>query len=137
MNLTITPEPGFVNFSPVGFRQVASDLIRCMDSFEPVKFSIVPYFLCCRAIELALKAAHLETQRQDAVKKSFGHDLFASYHALAASEQTLSRPEVELLEKAGELYVSKAFEYISPYHAATGFSHFPDLDALKALSKKI
>jgi hypothetical protein len=52
MDYVLQAETGYINFSPVGFRLVARDFRRCADAFMPLKFSIVPYFLYCRAIEL-------------------------------------------------------------------------------------
>jgi hypothetical protein len=121
----------------VGFRKAAEDFLRCHESFNPPKFSVVPFFLCCRAIELALKAMHLEIQTQLQVKRNFGHDLKASYDALPSTKQILSSPELRLLEQANLLYKAKAFEYVQPIHAAEGYSEFPALDDLAQLGRKL
>lgn len=49
-------EAGCVNFSGFAFRRWAHDYLACMRSFAlSDRFSPVPYFLLCRAIELHLK----------------------------------------------------------------------------------
>ena len=82
MDYTMAVETGYINFSPVGFKLAARDFRRCADAFKPPKFSIVPYFLYCRAIELGLKAIHLETHTQQEVMNRYRHNLIRSYKAL-------------------------------------------------------
>jgi hypothetical protein len=137
MNYTIIPEPGHINFSPVGFRRAAEDFLQCYESFYCPKFSVVPFFLCARAIELALKAMHLEVKNQGEVKRDFWHDLKASYDALPSSNQILSSSEVELLEQVNVLYKSKAFEYVQPIDAVQGYRNFPVLNDLAQLARKL
>jgi hypothetical protein len=137
MDYSLKAETGHINFSPVGFRQAAEDFLRFSEAHSPGQFSIVPYFLCCRAIELALKAVHLETRTQEEVKADFWHDLKASYEGLPARMWTLSEDEVELLERTSQLYKAKVFEYVSPADAGTAYSRFPPLDALTKLAKKL
>lgn len=60
-NYTLKPETGHINFSPVGFRKAAEDFLRCSESFTTPNFSVIPFFLCSRAIGLALKAMHLKS----------------------------------------------------------------------------
>jgi len=49
-------ETGNIKLSPVLFRLSARDYFKSYLDFEkPAKFSPVPFFLCCRAIELALR----------------------------------------------------------------------------------
>jgi hypothetical protein len=127
-------ETGYINFSPVGFKLVARDFRRCADAFKPPKFSIVPYFLYCRAIELGLKAIHLETRRQQEVKHEYGHDLIRSYKALPPERQMLSTADSDLLAQISGLYQRKAFEYVQPGDAAHGYSDFPDLEQLARLA---
>src|ERR1041385_710401 len=128
MDHVLRAETGFINFSPTAFRLVARHFRQCADQFTPSCFSIVPYFLYCRAIELDLKAQHLESRAQAQVKTDFGHDLLASYSALPVERRTLSVEDATLLRQANELYMSKAFEYMQPGDAGKGFSMFPDLD---------
>jgi hypothetical protein len=134
MDYVLDAETGYINFSPVGFKLVARDFRRCADTFKPPKFSIVPYFLYCRAIELGLKAIHLETHRQKEVKDEYGHDLIRSYKALPLERRTLSTADSDLLAQISRLYERKAFEYIQPGDAGTGFSDFPDLEQLARLA---
>ena len=75
----INPEPGHVNVSTYSFHEWARHYYQCVQDFAHClvtrSWSPVPYALLCRAIELELKARHLElTPGQPAMKK-FGHDL--------------------------------------------------------------
>jgi hypothetical protein len=137
MDYGLHAEPGHINFSPAGFRRVAQDLLRCADAFNPEGFSVVPYFLYSRAMELALKATHLEGASQQQVKMDFGHDLVASYDALPARAKLLSSDEGELLSRVNALYMRKAFEYMQVGDAMRGFGEFPNLEALCSLAKRI
>src|SRR5919106_4813564 len=87
MDYVLHAETGYINFSPVGFKLVARDFRCCADTFKPLKFSVVPYFLYCRAIELALKAIHLEMRKQRDIKDEYGHNLIRSYKALPPERQ--------------------------------------------------
>jgi hypothetical protein len=137
-NYTLKTETGHINVSPVGLRLAARDYFKCYLDFEnPGRFSVVPYFLCCRAIELALKAIHLETKFQADVKAAYWHDLVASYSGLPKENQTLSKEEFELLVQVNQIYIQKDFDYFSVNDAATGYRRFPDLEALAQLARKV
>ena len=137
-NNKIKAETGYINLSPVGFRLAARDYFKCyLDFKKPGRFSVVPYFLCCRAIELALKAIHLETKKQAAIKLKYSHNLLASYSDLPMDKQILSKEELELLKQANQIYSKKDFEYFNVVDAATGFQRYPNLDALAQLAQKL
>ena len=97
-----------------------------------ILFSPVPFFLCCRAIELEIKSKHLEEKRQQLVKKDLGHDIVKAYDTLDEKYKILNEDEYLLLKKTSEVYLSKAFEYINVGDAGTAFKRFPDLEALDA-----
>jgi hypothetical protein len=137
-NVTIKVPTGHVNLSPVLFQNGARDYFKASLDFKPPHaFSAVPFFLCCRAIELAFKALHLETKSQIEVKKLYNHDLVKSYDALDPGQQTLSPDEKAVLVSANVIYVSKEFEYLGAFDAGSGFARFPQIDALSALARKI
>ena len=134
----ITPKTGEFNLSPVLFRAGARDYFKSfLDFGQPGKFSPVPFFLCCRAIELGLKAKHLETKTQREIKRLYSHDLIKSYFDLDPAQQSLSTAELDVLAAANKIYVAKEFEYLNVFDAATAYKRFPDLDSLAALTKKI
>ncbi len=131
-------EPMEINLSPVGFRLWARQHLQCRHDFqEPNDFSHVPYFLLCRAIELALKAEHLETMRQRQVKIDFGHDLLKSYSNLPRDMQILSQEGLGTLGAANAMYKDKGFEYFSVIDACTGFKRAPDVTILEAIAVKL
>jgi hypothetical protein len=135
---TLKAESGHINVSPTGFRLAARDYFKCyLDFHEPGHFSVVPFFLCCRAIELALKAMHLEMKSQMDVKKLYSHDLMASYVNLPDEWKSLSQNEVDLLREVNAIYCKKEFEYFSVMDAITGCTRFPEIDAVAQLARKI
>src|SRR3990172_4707889 len=127
-----------VNLSPDGFHMWAQHYFKCMSDFlSPHGFSPVPYFLVCRAIELQLKAYHLQINKQTYVKRQFGHNLIQLYSSLDSADKILSQPELDELTKANEVYSSKGFEYFAPVDALRGCSNFPDLDVLVAICERL
>jgi hypothetical protein len=126
------------NLAPDAFRRWAQHYFACAEAFVPPhRFSPVPYFLLCRAIELSLKARHLRGQTQDYVKKEFGHNLSKCYAELPASERTLAPERVLLLVSANDIYSGKGFEYFEPEDALTGYRRYPNLTALKSLAEEL
>jgi len=138
MNYTLAAETGFINFSAFAFKRWAMHYYKCRHDFvNPDKFSPVPYFLLCRAIELELKARHLEKNRQPEVAKTFNHRIKSSYLALPKRQQTLEAKELAVLKQANAIYATKGFEYVQPIDAATAYKRFPDLDALDHVARKL
>jgi hypothetical protein len=127
-----------INLSPVLFRNSARDYFKCYLDFEKTgKFSAVPFFLCCRAIELAIKAMHLERKSQKEIKQLYSHNLVKSYSELDRDQKMLIPEEFELLKAASEIYREKQFEYLNVFDAATAYSRFPDLEKLAGIAEKI
>lgn len=129
-----------VNLSPVMFHLYATQYYRCKQGFDSDgKFSPVPYFLVCRAIELELKAKHLESKSRAEVKKQYGHNLKKSYDDLGQAARVLDAEEYRELERASAIYdiPNKGFEYVSVADAATGYSSFPDLSVLDRVARKL
>jgi len=128
-------EPGFYNLSPDAFHRNAKHYLKCrMDFQSPTKgISSLPYFLLCRAMELELKARHLQTLRQKVVKDQFGHNLVEVYNALPDADKLLSISEFSLLSQASAIYKNKGFEYFEPEHTLSGYSAYPNLDELEAI----
>lgn len=133
-------EPGGIvgNLAPYAFHRWAKDLYECNKHFKsPEKFSPIPYFLLCRAIELAIKAKHLTRMTQPQVKKKFRHDIMEAYKALDAKDRILTRPEIAVLGSANQIYGPKGFEYFDAEDALTGYSRYPDLEILDEIAKKL
>ena len=75
------------NISPDAFHRWATHYLKCRKDFQsPHKFSPVPYFLLCRAIELEIKARHLRNSTQSKVKKSYGVGGEAGYRGEKINE---------------------------------------------------
>jgi len=137
-NITIQAGVGFINLSPDAFQRWAEHFYKAKRDFvSPHKFSPVPYFLCCRAIELELKAIHLVGKRQHQVKDEYGHNLVKSYDSLDEKHKILNEEEYEVLKQANEVYSSKGFEYINLEDALTAYKRFPNIDALDLITNKL
>jgi hypothetical protein len=137
-NIRMSAETGVSNFSAYAFHRWAVDYYKCRHDFVSAhSFSPVPYFLLCRAIELELKARHLEKRRQRRVRETFRHRIKSAYLALPPRQKTLSPAELLVLKQANSIYATKGFEYINPQDAATAYERFPNLDALDAVAKKL
>lgn len=126
------------NLSPDAFHRWATHYYKCKQDFRsPHRFSPVPYFLLCRAIELEIKSVHLQDKKQTEVKEDFGHDMLKAYEALSEEYKILKDNEIKVLKVANEIYCSKGFEYFKPADAIIAYSKFPDLDTLDAIAKKL
>lgn len=139
MNQIVRPGAIKANLSPDAFHRWATHYLKCRKDFQcPHKFSPVPYFLLCRAIELEIKAKHLKNMTQKQVKDKFWHDLTKAYDALDPAEKTLNQSEEDTLQVASTIYNdNKGFEYFSPGDALTGYKRFPDLALLDAIASKL
>ena len=124
------------NLAPDAFAKWAHHYLQCEADYSCKSFSPVPYFLLCRAIELAIKSIHLNKMGQPEVKSSYGHDILKAYEALPGEFKVLVKGEQELLKVASEIYAGKQFEYFEPQDVLTGFSRFPSLVHLRALARK-
>jgi hypothetical protein len=137
-DIVIKCETAKINLSPVLFQKSAKEYLKaCLDFEKPGNFSCVPFFLCCRSIELALKAKHLESKTQKQVKDLYSHNLVTSYATLDNNHKNLLPDEEALLTEASKIYSAKEFEYLNVFDAVTAYKRFPDLNRLIALAKKI
>jgi len=127
------------NISPDAFHLWATHYIKCKRDFKsPHKFSPVPYFLLCRAIELEIKARHLHKMTQKEVKRGFSHNLEKAYDALDPADKILNEGEERVLREASVIYEDKdkGFEYFNPGDALTAYKRFPDLAVLDNIANK-
>lgn len=126
------------NLSPDAFHRWATHYYKCKQDFRsPPKFSPVPYFLLCRAIELEIKSIHLRVKKQEEVKDEFQHRILDAYEALSEEHKILDDNEVKVLKVANKIYSSKGFEYFKSQDALSGYSRFPDIDTLDTIAKKL
>jgi hypothetical protein len=139
VNQILRPGVLKLNLSPDAFHRYATHYLKCKRDFQcPDKFSPVPYFLLCRAIELEIKARHLKHASQKKVKDKFRHRFAEAYDALEPSEQILNKEEERTLRLANDIYNdNKGFEYFSPMDALTGYNRFPDLVLLDVIASKL
>ncbi len=127
------------NLAPDAFHWWAAHYYKCKQDFRAPddRFSPVPYFLLCRAIELEVKSRHLRSLTQQQVKVRFGHDLSRAYAALDSREKVLNPSELRTLVAASGIYAGKGFEYFEPEDAATAYSRYPSLDELDSIAKRL
>lgn len=128
-----------INITPRAFHMWAEHYYKCKQDFKPPsKFSPVPYFLLCRAIELELKSRHLHKFPAQHIKTKYDHHLLKSYKDLDINQKTLSDLELTTLKLADKIYSKeKGFEYFQPQHALVGYSTFPDLNTLDTIAIKL
>lgn len=137
MDYVIKAEAGHYNLSPIFFAQTAVDFLAYYDAFKPDLVSVVPHFLCSRAIELSLKSIHLHDMNQEEVRDDFGHDIQLSYRELPGEEKLLSVDQVRVLNQASKLYVSTRFAYIRPIDLGTALKEFPDIEELAEVARTL
>ncbi len=127
-----------VNVSPVLFHEYAVQYLHCRRSFTTGGvYSPVPYFLLCRAIELELKAKHLQSKSRAEVKEQYGHDLKKSYDELPSDAKLLLESEYTVLVRASGIYDDKGFEYVAVGDALANLERFPALSALDTIAAKL
>jgi hypothetical protein len=153
MNVVITPEPMIIKKSeitPEGYHLWATHYLQCKRDFKsPDKFSPVPYFLLCRAIELEIKSKLLKTiidlTTQDLIKR-FGHNLIRAYDALDPSQQKLTKNERNSLNIISRIYnnPNKGFEYFDIVNIISRYKNLsnkneglPDITLLDVIASKI
>ncbi len=140
MDVIINPPALHLNISPEAFHLWATHYLKCRRDFKPPssnKFSPVPYFLLCRAIELEIKARLLKKSPQIDVKKKYGHNLEIAYDALDSSEKFLDKNEEDTLRKASPIYKDKDFEYFNAKDVLTAYKRFPKLELLDSIARKL
>lgn len=139
-NYVLNAETGHINLSPTLFHRYARGYLECERAFRSVsQYSPVPYFLVCRAIELELKARHLESKSRSQVRKEFGHNLKKSYDSLPPAAKILDSSEYDELVRASVIYdiPNKGFEYVAVGDAVTALENFPRLAVLQAIAAKV
>ena len=137
-NVNIEVPLGRLNISPGLFHKYAKEYFLCRKGAQlQNSLSPVLYFLVSRAIELELKARHLETKSRDEIKNEYGHDLRKAYDELKDSEKILDKEEYSVLCKASDIYNNKGFEYCTVYDAGRAYKNFPDLTILDRIAEKL
>jgi hypothetical protein len=141
-SVRVTPGAVTVNISPLGFHIYACQFFRSARlarSHARKKFSPVPYYLYCRALELLLKAFLLSkgVSAKELKSQALGHDLSRCLKRANGEGLTavfaISEPQASQLEMANAYYASKGFEYFNVANVARGYRNLPDLGALDAL----
>lgn len=138
LNQTVKPSSVSWPIEPDFFSCWAKDYYNCRQQInQPGRFSPVPYFLLCRAIELSIKAKLLRRWTQDQLRCKFRHDLVKAYKALDSHDQILSDSECSFLKSVSSKYSKKAFEYFNRKGGWPQFQKYPDLGELGRIAKKL
>jgi len=142
-NIVINVETAKIRINPFGFHKYACDYLDSADKWTgEIRYSPVPYFLYCRAIELGLKAYLLSKDKKLAwIKNTLGHDLTkglknARLNSLDDLFDTTDN-EAREIEIANNYYKTKGFEYFVILNHITGLKGLPSLDILKTYSHKL
>jgi len=140
---TLEAESGSFHITPEGFYHYAVSFLNHaqIDNREK-RFSPVPYYLICHALELGLKAYLLSKNYQiEKLKKKLGHDLEKCFKK--ANEKFLENifktknDEGEALQKANKYYSGKGFEYFDVITAASGGKDLPEIGVLKEMASRL
>ncbi len=132
---TIVVGTGHVHLTPIIYHSYAEQyLAACRTAEAAPGFSPVPYYLCCRSLELSVKAYLLKRGVTVNELKKLGHDLLRNLtkaQSIGLSGiLTITPAEQCELTKANAYYAKKDFEY---GHLARLVKGYPDLPALKVL----
>ena len=138
-HITVMPGPAATfRMTPVGFVIYAEQFLKAAQSVptEDAKFTPVPYYLYCRALELILKSfLLLKGHRLSKLKKKYGHNLKALWKAARKDGLADAVPEMppdieNVLLLANTYYKGKAFEYFDFSRWMHGYEGLPELDQL-------
>ena len=137
--------PRVLRVSPFAFHHYASEYLQGVSSARTragVRYSPVPYFLCCRALELVIKAFLLArgVSKDSLKKRAVGHNLdvvlaMARKHGLDVLV-ALEPQEEEALLKASPQYSTKEFEYFEIARMVRR-GDLPKLDFLESAATKL
>lgn len=135
---------GRVRLGPVGFLKYAEGYLEAVRLPAPGDpYTPVPYFLCCRSIELALKAFLLSRRVPvvDLQARSLGHDLVGVLHRARSEDldttSAITEEQLEQLRKAKEYYSKKGFEYFDRSRVVQGHPDLPNLYVLYELAHSL
>ena len=106
----------------------------CYHAYRPMSgYSPVPYFLLCRAMELALKAHHLENKSRMTVKKDYSHNLSKLYSDLPSDLKFLDADQEKLLRVASDKYdvPNKGLSTFQQRTFSLATRHFPTWRSLQ------
>ena len=128
--------------SPVGFAIYADQFLKAAQSVSEAdtKFTPVPYYLYCRALELIFKAFLLaKGHKLSDLKDDYGHNLVALWNAAGQDGLADAVPELpseieSVLALVNPYYKGKAFEYFDFSRWAHGYEGLPSLDRLRDLT---
>jgi hypothetical protein len=144
---TIQISPVVVNFSCYASGKWAEHFLIAAQSFPgDIKFSPVPYFLCCQSLELGLKAFLLlkGVPKKDLKKRTFGHNLvvlLAKAKSLDLQEfVSISAHDENLIAEINQFYDipgGRRLQYIDVGWAAEGFKGLPQLAELAGLVTRV
>lgn len=142
-NNVIGVPTGTPNINPIGFHTYASEFAKYAREAESGgvagRFSPVPHYLYCHALELVLKAFLLArgVAEADLKKPELGHHLsrILSKAQSLHLEQTIPFKTgwEQQIGKANKYYAGKGFEYFSVGAAVRGYQDLPDLAALNEI----
>lgn len=140
-------KPSHVELTSSLFIKYANDCYEAAHFFNDKKyFSITPYYLYCKSIEISLKAflVHNGIKIRDLKNTSeYGHNIekILIKSKIYKLEELINFTDIEIkeLKKAGSLYdiKNKSFEYPLVIDAVRGYNNFPDLKILKTMAKKL
>lgn len=144
MNVEVKVPTITANVGPIGLNRYAGQFLSAALGFKPKDkgFSPVPYYLCCRSLELVLKSYLLAGgMSRDDLKKQVGHDLDEALRRARGlgldNLIPISASECSEVTRANQFYKHKDFEYFENVGMAFGLVNLPSLEVLTQLASRL
>jgi HEPN domain-containing protein len=141
--VVITPGTGNVYMGPAGTHIRAEDFLKAAELLRESaeRFMPVAAFLCCRSVELALKAFLLARGETNALVRGFGHDLVQLLNEAHArgldAVVSLNGDELAILRAANEDYMEHRLAYFDLTATISHYPKQPDPTALASVAAKL
>ncbi len=144
-SVSIKVPPGGFGMDPVGFAVYATQFLQAAQSIpKTAKFTPVPYYVLCRALELILKAFLLAKGigQEQLRRRPFGHNLEALWRAAKSKGlmdvvSALPGSFEPHLAMANSYYKGKGFEYFDFSRWAHSYADLPPLDRLEGYTMQL
>jgi HEPN domain-containing protein len=141
--VVVIPGPTHVYLGPLGTHRRASDFLEAAEFVRERqgRFTPVAAFLCCRSVELTLKAFLLARDNASGKVKEFGHDivhLLIEAHARGLDAVVrLSADELAALPQANDDYMNNRLAYFDLFATISHYPKQPEPAALADVAAKL
>jgi HEPN domain-containing protein len=141
--VVVTPGIGHVRLGPLGTQLRAGEFLAAAELLQErrERFTPVAAFLCCRSVELTLKAFLLARGNTYDQMKEFAHDivhLLSEAHARGLEAVVLlSGDELRVLRQANCDYMQNRLAYFDLFSTMSHYPNQPELGALTSVAARL